>query len=606
MELIKKIEIKHFRSIHDVVIDDLSHINVFSGLNDVGKSNVIKALNVFFNNEVERNTAFNFETDTSSWHSHRSSAGHSKKLVTIRLTFRRPARYREKLPDLFWIERYWDLENQNQAKTTWGSHDFEKSWDDRPRALTEFMNRSHFFYVPAIRDRDYFRHLLSQFSRSITDKASSELESAGETLSTVLSDESSSLRASLKELTNLNFVLKLPDSLLALLEASGLYTVDDKALELRGDGIQGLAVASILAYLTNVKRRDFYYWGFEEPENSLEYINSTKLAQKMESTYSRKAQLFMSTHSPAFLSMENRRTSTYRVSKRLEPEYHGHAEEVSAIQPVFLGDHASHTIGIVDELGFFELVRSIDREYRDYERNKVELEDKLVTLREATKPLLIVEGIHDRDTLEHAWKRLSEDPIPFDILPADGESKLGDLVVQLYRLPRKPRVVALVDHDIAGIDRFGKLSRSICGKEPCMEDLTCCSGEFLIMTLPVPTVPDRTEQASNRNLTMEFYFPDDFLWNIDQESGKNLFRRDKFILNGMHKDIDEASLDFLLENGKKTIVHLLPSKNGKQLLVKKLSKLPDSDFTPFHTLFYSVMLHLCPGSEMNSSPNVGK
>ena len=45
--LIKKIEISSFRSIEKISIE-VSEINVFSGINDVGKSNILKALNLFF------------------------------------------------------------------------------------------------------------------------------------------------------------------------------------------------------------------------------------------------------------------------------------------------------------------------------------------------------------------------------------------------------------------------------------------------------------------------------------------------------------------------------------------------------------------------------
>lgn len=44
---IKRIYIKNFRSIKSTLID-LENINIFYGLNDVGKSNVLKALNLFF------------------------------------------------------------------------------------------------------------------------------------------------------------------------------------------------------------------------------------------------------------------------------------------------------------------------------------------------------------------------------------------------------------------------------------------------------------------------------------------------------------------------------------------------------------------------------
>ena len=402
MDLIKRIEIQHFRSLYKVDIKDLSHINVFSGLNDVGKSNVIRALNLFFNNRVDRNTAFDFQRDTNTWHLHRSSAGHNKRALSLRITFRRPSRrYEKSLPDEFWIDRFWDLQNQLDPITTWGSGEWSKTWADRPRALTEFMNRSHFFYVPAIRDRDFLRVLLLQFSESVIDQPIEEILSASETFSKAIFEQSALLRRSLNDLTGLDFVLRTPNSLLTLLEASRLFTEDDRALELRGDGIQGLAVAAILAYLTTVKKNDFYYWGFEEPENSLEYIKSTKLADVIEKSYSRKAQIFISTHSPAFLTFEKGRTSIYRVAKLLETEYQGHFEETTVVKQVHLD---AQDDPISDELGFFDLVRRIDKEYREYEVMKHEYEVLKEEFSMVTMPVLIVEGENDAKTLCLAWE----------------------------------------------------------------------------------------------------------------------------------------------------------------------------------------------------------
>lgn len=47
MKRISKIEIKNFRSIKTEIVSKLSELNVFSGCNDVGKSNVLRALDMF-------------------------------------------------------------------------------------------------------------------------------------------------------------------------------------------------------------------------------------------------------------------------------------------------------------------------------------------------------------------------------------------------------------------------------------------------------------------------------------------------------------------------------------------------------------------------------
>ena len=64
MITIKRIHIKNFRSIVDEMIT-LKDLNCFVGLNDSGKSNVLKALNLFFNGETDFDTPLDFENDYS-------------------------------------------------------------------------------------------------------------------------------------------------------------------------------------------------------------------------------------------------------------------------------------------------------------------------------------------------------------------------------------------------------------------------------------------------------------------------------------------------------------------------------------------------------------
>lgn len=69
MKLIEKIEIQNFRSFLGTTQDDKAEIlgirdlNIFSGSNDSGKSNILRALNLFFNNVIDSNHQFNFDTE---------------------------------------------------------------------------------------------------------------------------------------------------------------------------------------------------------------------------------------------------------------------------------------------------------------------------------------------------------------------------------------------------------------------------------------------------------------------------------------------------------------------------------------------------------------
>ena len=62
--MITDISIKYFRSITSMNIS-VSDLNMLVGLNDVGKSNILKALNLFFMGETDYNEKYSFENDFS-------------------------------------------------------------------------------------------------------------------------------------------------------------------------------------------------------------------------------------------------------------------------------------------------------------------------------------------------------------------------------------------------------------------------------------------------------------------------------------------------------------------------------------------------------------
>ena len=66
MITIQRVHVKNFRSLVDETIE-LSDYNFFVGKNDSGKSNVLKALNLFFNNKTDFNTPYDFDCDYSKF-----------------------------------------------------------------------------------------------------------------------------------------------------------------------------------------------------------------------------------------------------------------------------------------------------------------------------------------------------------------------------------------------------------------------------------------------------------------------------------------------------------------------------------------------------------
>lgn len=77
MRLLRKVQIENFRSLRSLELSDLGDAIAFVGANGVGKSNIFRSLNLFFNDEVEPGIALDLQRD---FHNPRS-----KKQKTIRV-----------------------------------------------------------------------------------------------------------------------------------------------------------------------------------------------------------------------------------------------------------------------------------------------------------------------------------------------------------------------------------------------------------------------------------------------------------------------------------------------------------------------------------------
>jgi len=65
LKLIDEIEISYFRSFYKFKIRNLKDLNIIFGKNDSGKSNVMRALNLFFSGSPDHNHPFEFPIDFS-------------------------------------------------------------------------------------------------------------------------------------------------------------------------------------------------------------------------------------------------------------------------------------------------------------------------------------------------------------------------------------------------------------------------------------------------------------------------------------------------------------------------------------------------------------
>jgi predicted ATP-dependent endonuclease of OLD family len=86
---IRQIHIENFRSIQRLTIP-ADKLSVFVGKNDCGKSNILRALNLFFNGVTNPGHSFNFEDDYNLFVPERAKTA---KEVIVRLELNIPSSY---------------------------------------------------------------------------------------------------------------------------------------------------------------------------------------------------------------------------------------------------------------------------------------------------------------------------------------------------------------------------------------------------------------------------------------------------------------------------------------------------------------------------------
>lgn len=345
MKLIERIEIRHFRSFGEktIKIIDLKDLNIFSGSNDVGKSNVLKSLNLFFNNEITIGEFFDLKKDLSLLQRRRSErelelkksirtksdpyASQRDLFVKIKIHFHREISYgKTTTPEKFWVEKTWD--KNGFSKQTSNIHIAYKQKNKREPnqnqaaallgQLTQFLNSINFEYVPAVKDRQFLQYLFKKLQDSLFERDNSFKKTSNQ-INSNISSTTTDLFTEFKEKTGVDATFLVPESLIDFFSTINVSTENGISLYSRGDGIQARFIPAILNEISKGKKN--VIWGFEEPENSYEYRNAESLANDFVNNYSQKKQIFITSHTKEFLTLirgNEDRVSLHRVYKTAE------------------------------------------------------------------------------------------------------------------------------------------------------------------------------------------------------------------------------------------------------------------------------------------------
>lgn len=519
MKNISRIEIQYFRSIYRANINDLKDLNVLTGKNDVGKSNVLKALNLFFNNSVYDNINFDFKENFNKIRAEevRKDSIKGKQFIQIKITFNRGLGMNKTLPEQFTVSKKWlrydefpivtdDLELQCKKANL--------KYNDRTKtSLTKFLKSIKYIYIPAIKDSKIFNKVLGMLQETLYDEKLTNDKGLVDSLNNL----SNKIQSSAKELnsefynaTNISANISSPKDITEFYNTLSIDTLFANnfsiKLDNRGDGIRVRYLPSILNYLAiNIKKN--IIWGFEEPENSVEYNLAIKMAKSFAEDYSKKSMIFLTSHSPAFINLKGENVQLFRCFN----------EENKT--NIYTAKIASSKESIALELGYLKIQEEL---YKDYLEKKQSLDNSLIEIKKMRDeiksfetPVVLTEGKTDVQIIKVAWQKLYPDKsCPFNILSCDatgdGQSAGCEMLknyLTSYRFDSPHITIGIFDRDLQGIKAF-ELSKNFVSNNTKLYKQSKNHKAFAFL---LPDIDEKKEFIKYKNFCIEFMFNEEYL-----------------------------------------------------------------------------------------------
>jgi AAA ATPase domain len=453
--LIEKIRIQNFRSLQDLTLD-LLPLNVFVGKNDQGKSNVLRALNRFFNVDYAQGYASAWDEDFSML----PKVGKRKaRQIEITLWIRPPETFRsDKL--VVWRKAW--RRDEKQAIEDW--HNEDRSAFGPRSKISAFLRSIRFDYVPAIRGTDYFGRLLSDVHDMLERTVEEQIRKGSSDFTGIINANVKELTKEIRARLDLETEIQLPQNLrelFARLDFRSKTPIGTMSLQQRGDGLKAQHIPLILKWLAHQsnklsapgKPKTVTVWGYEEPENSLELTRCLRLAEQFLDS-SAEIQTFITTHSPAFYAIETNEASQkmrlFGVSKA--------PDGLSRIGVV-----KSDQIEILDnDLGLAPLLAP---RVRELQQELERVSARIQQLPDHSKPTIFCEGPSDRDILSEAFALFHSDVAHKIAIRCSDHNGGGhgwvtdNLIAWAYSRP-KAIAVGVYDGDLAGREAHKK-----CGEQ---------------------------------------------------------------------------------------------------------------------------------------------
>lgn len=577
MQLIDRIEINYFRSVYSISASKLKSLNVFIGPNDAGKSNILRALNLFFNNEAGYDEELRFLQDVTHLRQTEARDAKGRLTIWIKVHFNNVEGWRT-LPDKFFIKKTWNRYS-----------DFPEISSDveNKQSLTKFQNKLCFFYVPAIKEKDIFSYYINLLYETLADREGIEFAGPADALSLAVNSSIIDLTQKIRGALSVDSAIQIPNDLESIFDRLEFYTDQDSfrvPLTRRGDGLQVRHIPHILQYISSNNKK-LNVWAYEEPENSLELSNAFSLASEFEGEFSIKNQIFMTSHSPAFYSLSNDRTRHFLVNKV------DRSDAAKASWVTELRDLESDKIADA-ELGVAKLIASRSQEaYHEIESLRM-ANKELSAIR---SPVVLTEGKTDAIILSSAWNAIypnEERGFEFRSCDLGGASGNGEYagadelkkILESTIKDQFPVRIGLFDRDEKGIKCFRDLKKHnpLSREQDIKINVNKCSAAII---LPETKWGSPFDDFLSNSVSIEMLLPFDVyedtdfdyeFWiggkKISRASGESLIAR----LSGSPDLFGDISLT------------VKPRFKGKLDLANRSKKISDDKFHNFRALFDNI------------------
>ena len=583
---IKTIKIRNFRSILSLDLN-VDRMNVFVGLNDAGKSNVLKALNLFFNSETEPGVKYDFHTDYSKYAIVRKKRA---KEIEITIVFEIPRHYKDH-DDVKWTKKWREEGLFEDSSKSFGFSSHSKT--------PTLLKRVKFKYVPAVKSENYFKELLADLYVSIAREANEGLNTKADEYSEALKKFTQEIGIRVERSVGISSSLIMPANQVDIFKELVFMTNDASGkninLSSRGDGIKAIHIPAILKYISeqdnklmsNTSVPVTYIWGYEEPENGIEMRKCFELANDFYG-FSSEIQEFITTHSPAFYQLHDKEgVKVYYVSKN-EMDYKSRVE-------IGADEYKLH-----GKVGILPLISP----YVEEKQKELEKLGKILnSAKFVDRDTIFVEGITDKSYFEMAIKAFSPElskRMDNNLLKIEtreengcGTGVLVDWAIAWMHLKYDSKAIVILDADEAGKEAKKRIEEE-------KNRLKRSNSNLYTTLLKEPdsfksifkTIGNSFSYTVEHLLSIEFWemLVDDG-WVEERDCDELLYTFSRV----MNKDISLGNAISSCVNDKRiesTVISFFPKENKKVEILKRVKKKVDSGDVSILEGFKNTIIYL--------------